>query len=197
MDQKRIKIYGRAAFLRVDQPERFQGTGEPRYSGNILVELDSPDHKKILAAMRAAAAEKWGENKADAALRALTGQAKVAAYNGELKPDIPGYDGSFVVQANTKATQPPALVATINGENVKLDNETQSTIYSGCYVNAIVEFWAQDNQWGKRINAQLCGLQFVKDGVPFAGGRPAATDEFEVVESADDDVDFGDEDITF
>ena len=52
-----------------------------------------------------------------------------------------------------------------------------------------------DNQYGKRINATLRGVQFVSDGEPFAGGQPADADEFDILEdsdhsgTADDDMD--------
>lgn len=190
----RIKIAGRASFLRVNKPERFQGTGEPRYSANIIIPKDSPAHKACLEAMRAAAAEKWGENKADAAVSSLIKQNKVALVDGDTK-DLDGYEGNMVVQAHAKLAEPPTLVASENGVNVALDRETQTRIYSGCYVNAIVSFWAQDNQWGKRVNAQLAGLQFVRDGEPFSSARPASADDFEVIEDEEapafeDDVSF-------
>lgn len=41
-------------------------------------------------------------------------------------------------------------------------------IYGGCYVNAIVELWYQDNQWGNRINCTLYGLQFITHGATIA-----------------------------
>ena len=51
--------------------------------------------------------------------------------------------------------------------------------YAGCFVNASVELWAQDNNYGKRINASLRGVQFFKDGDAFAGGGAASEDEFD------------------
>lgn len=194
---KRVIIQGRAAFLRVDKPERFQGTGDPRYSGNVIIERDSEAYKTVMAAMRAAAADQWGEAKADAAVNGLTKALKTALVDGDTKPDLDGYADHWVVQAHAKANQPPTLVMTQGGQNVRLDRETQTVIYGGCYVNAIIEFWAQDNKWGKRINAQLCGLQFVRDGDPFAGGKPADATDFDTVEEASP-ADFGgDDDVNF
>ena len=48
--------------------------------------------------------------------------------------------------------------------------------YAGCYVFATIRLWAQDNQWGKRINASLRNVQFIKDGEAF-GEKPVAPDE--------------------
>lgn len=35
------------------------------------------------------------------------------------------------------------------------DQEADGLVYSGCYVNARIELWAQDNANGKRVNAKL------------------------------------------
>jgi hypothetical protein len=51
--------------------------------------------------------------------------------------------------------------------------------YAGCFVHASIELWAQDNAYGKRINASLRGVQFFKDGDAFAGGGAASDDEFD------------------
>ena len=59
--------------------------------------------------------------------------------------------------------------------------------YSGCHVNVIIDVWAQDNQYGKKINAQLQGIQFLRDGEAFSGGGVAAdqSDFEEITEGAD------------
>jgi hypothetical protein len=51
--------------------------------------------------------------------------------------------------------------------------------YAGCFVNASVELWPQDNNYGKRVNASLRGVQFFRDGDAFAGGGAASEDEFD------------------
>lgn len=68
--------------------------------------------------------------------------------------------------------------------------EDDNRIYAGCYVNAIVEFWAQNNGYGKRINANLLGVQFLKDGDPFGdGGNTASADDFDAFgEDEDEDI---------
>jgi hypothetical protein len=66
--------------------------------------------------------------------------------------------------------------------------EDDNKLYAGCYVNAIIELWAQNNQFGKRINANLLGVQFFKDGEPFADGVTASASDFEAFK--DEDFDF-------
>ena len=47
----------------------------------------------------------------------------------------------------------------------------ESTIYRGCYVNALIEVYAMD-QYGDQVNAKLVGIQFRRDGDAF-GSAPA------------------------
>lgn len=170
----------RLAFPVLNEPEAFEAGGKPRYSATALFEPNSENHKLCIAAVRAAAAEKWGEAKADAAVKGLTAGLKVALQNGDLKSDYAGFEGMMFVGANAQANTPPTL---LDGQRKQLPRDT-SMIYAGCYVNMSVEFWAQDNQYGKRINASVRGVQFVKDGDAFGAGAPASTDEFGVVEGA-------------
>ncbi len=52
----------------------------------------------------------------------------------------------------------------------------------------MIRLWYQDNHYGKRINASLRNVQFVKDGEPF-GAKPVAPEEdFEALEGAEDAV---------
>ena len=58
--------------------------------------------------------------------------------------------------------------------------------YAGCYVNAIVDIWIQSNSYGKRANANLYGIQFVKEGTPFGAGDIDVSDEFDAFDDEDD-----------
>ena len=60
--------------------------------------------------------------------------------------------------------------------------------YAGCYVNAVVRLWVQDNKYGKRVNASLEAVQFVKDGERF-GHAPVDVDEA-FPDLGDDDIPF-------
>lgn len=188
MSDSRVMLIGvRLAFPVLNKPEKFDPSNEkqePRYSATLLVDKDDTEQvAKIDAAIRAAAAAKWGENKADAAVKALTASLKVAKQDGELKADkYDGFEGHWAIAAHSKENAPPRL---LDRDKTELPRNSPK-IYAGAYVNASVEFWAQDNQFGKRINAQIRGLQFHRDGDAFSGARPADVDEFDVVEGADD-----------
>lgn len=75
-------------------------------------------------------------------------------------------------------------------------NEEDDIVYAGCFVNALIRPWAQDNKYGKRINANLVAVQFVRDGERFGAARPDVNDHFESFEGGDggfDDAPFGDD----
>lgn len=193
--QSRVMLVNaRLAFPVLDKPEQFQGQGKARYSATLLIEPGSALHDQCKAAMRAAAAEKWGDAKADAAVKGLSSTGKVAMYDGDLKADkYDGFEGMIAIGAHSQETAPPVL---LDGQKNQLPRNT-GMIYPGCYVNASIEFWAQDNNFGKRINAQLRGVQFAKDGDSFSAARPASDDEFGVVEGAvASNADFGDDTAT-
>ncbi len=109
---------------------------------------------------------------------------KVCMRDGD-DSDYNGYDGHWSIKASNN-TRP--LVLDRDKSPLTADDEK---LYAGCYVNAIIALWVQNNQWGKRVNANLLGVQFVKDGEPFGdGGRTAAFDDFDEVEGDDGAADF-------
>lgn len=78
-------------------------------------------------------------------------------------------------------------------------NEEDDIVYAGCFVNVLIRPWAQNNKFGKRINANLLAVQFVKDGERFSGiERPDMDDvfddvgeEFDTTQGGDDEDPFG------
>ena len=91
--------------------------------------------------------------------------------------DYAGYEDCWSIKASNGVR--PLVLDRLKAP-LTADDEV---VYAGCYVNAIIELWAQNNQWGKRINANLLGVQFVKDGERFGdGGRTAKVDDFDEVE---------------
>lgn len=168
----------RLAFPNVFEASSVNGEGEPRF-GATLILSDEEQIAAVNKAIEAVAKEKWAA-KADVNLKALRGAGKVALRNGDEKANYDGFEGNYFVAASAKANARPTVV---DGQRQPI-TERDGKIYAGCYVNASIEIWAQDNAYGKRVNATLRGLQFVRDGEAFGGGRPAAADEFDVTEGA-------------
>lgn len=107
-----------------------------------------------------------------------------------------GYENMFYVSVNN--TTRPA-VANRRGEPVSEGDP--GCPYAGCYVNITLTLWVQDNQYGKRINGNLRGVQFVKDGEAFGNAPVSVDSEFEALEDSaggsagetsdwDDDISF-------
>lgn len=163
----------RLAFPSLFEPSAY-GEGDPSYQATLIMEPDAA--KAVEAAMAAVAKEKWGA-KGDAQLKALRSSGKVCLRDGDEKPDYDGFAGMMFVAARSKTR--PTVVDNMRNPLTQSDGR----IYAGCYVNASIEIWAQDNAYGKRVNATLRGVQFVRDGEAFGGGRPAAADEFDEIEA--------------
>lgn len=173
----------RIAFPNLFEPSTVAGEGEPRYGAAFILPSDHPQLKDIQAKILAVATEKW-KDKAEAVVKGLEKTDKVALHDGDTKPAYDGFAGNLFISASAKVSARPTA---INKDKTPL-TDRDGVIYAGCYVNASIDFWAQDNAYGKRINAQLRGVQFHRDGDAFSAGRPADTDEFEdVSEGADAD----------
>ena len=168
----------RLAFPNLFRPQTFNGEGEPTFSASLLIPKNDPQIELIEKTINAVAKDKWGE-KAGTVLKTLMAGGKTAFRDGDTKADYAGFDGHMFIAARNKA-RPPVFDA----DKTPL-TEMDGKPYAGCYVVAHVDFWAQDNAFGKRINATLSGIQFLKDGEPFSGGAPSSADDFEDVSEAE------------
>jgi hypothetical protein len=115
-------------------------------------------------------------------------QAELALHDGDIKAKYDGYAGNLFINANSNESSPPTVVDQARNPLTKASGKP----YPGCYVNASIEFWPQKDhpKGGSRINAQLRGIQFYKDGDSFSAGRPADADEFDDVAEGADAEDF-------
>lgn len=171
--------------VRLSFPSLFVATSfspdqDKKYSATFIVEKGTPTHKKLLADVERAAKEKWGE-KAKTMLTQLAAQNKICVRDGAEKAGMDGF-GDEVVFFNASTKSRPGVY---DRDRTPLTAD-DGRPYAGCYVNAVVELWAQDNQFGRRINATLRGVQFANDGEPFGGGgRSAGADEFPELEPAE------------
>jgi hypothetical protein len=167
----------RLTFPQLFEAKQVNGQGDPKYSGAFLFGRDHPAKAEVEKAIIEAAKTKWGD-KAMAEITKLKAADRLALHDGDAKADYDGYAGSLFVNASNKVRP---LV--IDGNRAPLA-ASDGKPYSGCYVNAIIEFWAQDNQFGKRVNASLLGVQFIRDGERLAGGSSASADDFEAIPEA-------------
>lgn len=150
-----------------------------KYNCGLILRADHPQLKEIEAKQIAVATEKWAA-KAPAFLEELRLKDRLALHNGNLKPNYDGYPGNFFLSPSAAETAQPKLMG-FNPHETLTEKQLRAILYSGCYVNASVDIWAQDNKWGRRINAQIRGVQKLRDGDAFSAGRPADASEFEPV----------------
>ena len=163
----------RLSFPVLWEPKEFKtGDGKPRYSASLVVEKGSENDKIIEAAIKAAAAEKFGA-KAEKMLKDMRGQKNQFCYR---EGDDEQYgDGMLVLACHRKAADGRP---TILDRNKAPLTSADGKPYAGCYVNAVVEIYAQTGD-NPGIRASFSGLQFAADGEAFGGGRPASADDFD------------------
>lgn len=176
--------------VRLSFPQLFEavtvnGEGKPSYSGSFLADRKTQKDliDKLNATIEEVAKDKW-KDKAPGILKSIRAADKVCLHDGDNKSEYDGYPGSMFINARSYS-QPRVCDRDPTITLVQADGR----IYSGCYVNAVIGIWAMDNKYGKRICAELKGVQFYKDGEPFSGGRPADAAAFSDFESFADDED--------
>lgn len=165
----------RLAFPVLFEAKTVNGEGEPAFSGSFLLASNHPQIAEIRKAVDTVGKEKWGA-KWDAVKKEIELKAKTLLQDGDAKADYAGFEGNLFINARNKVR--PLVIDRDKTPLIAADGKP----YAGCYVNASIELWAQDNKYGKRINASLRGVQFLKDGDAFAGGGTASEDDFDVVE---------------
>lgn len=188
----------RLLYPTVFEPEQFQGEGEFAYTCSLLMPPDHPQMKALRKVAETIALNKWADG-AGAVMKSAWGKDMNCLHDGNLKGGEL-YEDMFYVScrnSGSKGRMPvlkPSIVITIDGVNrtrgdfkdakelEQFDKLCRDKIYMGAYVNASIELWAQDNGFGKRVNAQIRGLQFLRDGDVISGGASAARgDDFAAV----------------
>ena len=171
----------RLAFPALFEPKQVNGEGQPAYSASLLLSADDPQVNDLNTLIDQVGSAKWG-TKAKTVLGALRGADKTALHNGDLKAEYDGFAGCWYVSARSKTK---IMVADRDKSPLSAQDGKP---YAGCFVDASIELWAQDNNFGKRVNATLRWVQFRRDGDAFAGSAPATDDELDDLSDADDDL---------
>jgi hypothetical protein len=168
----------RLSFPQLFEAKTVNGEGKPAFSAAFTLNPKDPQIKAINAAIDAVAAEKWGA-KAEAVLKTIRAADKACLHSGDLKANYDGFEGMMYVSARN------SLRPLVLDSNRALLDADSGRPYAGCYVNVSLELWAQDNNYGKRVNATLAGVQFYRDGESFAGGGIAGIEEFDDLTAED------------
>lgn len=175
----------RLAFPDIRQAVQYQGTGPFNYKATFLVPPGSDADKAILAAIETAAKNKWAEKAGPIVAQAkAAGSQKFCYVDGNTKA-YDGFAGNMALAASrAQKDGPPKL---LNRDLSELSADSGKP-YGGCTVNAKVQIWAQENEFGKGIRATIVTVQFVADGDAFSGSGPATADGMEALEPVVDDL---------
>ena len=174
-----VRIPCRLSYAYVWSPRIEEDGSQGKYSASLLIpKEDTATIRKIQAAVEAAKKE---------------GKSKLAGKNGIIPNNIhtplrdadeegrtdEAYEGMMFLNASSK--RKPQIVDR-HVEKI-LDEEE---VYSGCYCNVTVNFYAYVANGNKGIAAGLNNIQKVKDGERLSGGSNAA-DDFEALEDDEEE----------
>jgi hypothetical protein len=165
-----IKIKNvRLSFPSVFKKATFNGQ-ETKYEATFLIsKKDEKTYKVLSEAIEKLLAEKKAKVKKD----------KIALKDGD-DSEYPENEGYWTLKA--ASNKRPLVV----DRDKSVLTEDDDVIYGGCYVSAIVDFWFQDNQYGKRVNCNLYGIQFMKDGERFGTDTGIDVDAFDDLSDDED-----------
>lgn len=172
----RLTVTGRIKFPEdLFEPKDYDGN--LRYGCGVLVEKGTPMAKTLNAAVEAV--------KSAGSLGNVSAE-RVCVSDGD-ESEFEADHGHLVLRCGNNKR--PKVV---NRNLVKLpaDNDV---LYAGCVVNVDVEIWAQKNKFGKRVNADLLGVQFVREGDRIGGGTQPTSSNFKNL----DEDDSGESEIPF
>lgn len=182
----------RLSFPKLIEPSSFIEGGAKKFSANFLMVPNGPNFAAFMGEVGKVATEKWKQH-AGAVLQMVQNDRKLRCYgNGSEVIDkktyqpIAGYENMVYISAHTSEDRPPRMVRTEDGQECDPRNTMERTalarkMYAGCYVNAVVRPWCQDNQYGRAIRCELIALQFFADGDPFGEGEVSIQGMFKPV----------------
>lgn len=183
----------RLSFPHLADPQRqiTPETGKERisYNADFILAQDNPSYQRFMQTVGNVATEKWKEH-AQQVLQLIQNDRRLRCYgNGTEKINkktfqpYDGYNGMLYITAG-RDTMPQIIRE--DGSACDLNSmEAQQLarkMYGGCYVNAAVKPWPQDNKHGRAIRCDLVAVQFCRDGEPFGEGAVDVSGMFGAVQ---------------
>ena len=133
---------------------------EPKYGAAFIAHLPNSERADLLSIIKEVFAKK--------APGVFLPPTNVFARSGD-DTGKPEYAGATVISSSEKVDRPPKVY-----NRAGKITASEAEVYSGCMVDAVIRPWAQNNGWGKRVNASLVAVKFVGDNEPF--GLPPIDD---------------------
>ena len=177
----KVVIPCRISFANIWEPKAING-GDEKYSVSCLIpKSDKKTIARIQKAVEAAKEDgktrKWGGK--------IPPNLKLPLRDGDIdRPDDENYEDCYFLNASSKDA--PQVVD--RKVNPVLD---PMMVYSGCYCNVSVNFYAFNANGNRGVAAGLGNIQFVRDGERLSG-KASADADFDALEDDDEDVLGGD-----
>ena len=177
----KVVIPCRISFANIWEPKAING-GDEKYSVSCLIpKSDKKTIARIQKAVEAAKEDgktrKWGGK--------IPPNLKLPLRDGDIdRPDDENYEDCFFLNASSKDA--PQVVD--RKVNPILD---PMMVYSGCYCNVSVNFYAFNANGNRGVAVGLGNIQFVRDGERLSG-KASADADFDALEDDDEDVLGGD-----
>jgi Protein of unknown function (DUF2815) len=182
----------RLSFPQLVEPRSSVENGVKKYSADFLMPLTHPGVQQFGAEYTKAAQEKWKEH-AQAVMTIIQNDRKLRCFgqgnekvNGKTFKPYDGYADQFYISANKD--QMPQMIqgdgSAVDPTNTMAYQALARKLYGGCYVNAAIRPWLQENKHGRGVRCELIAIQFAGDGEAFGEAVSDATALFKPVAAA-------------
>ena len=177
----KVVIPCRISFANIWEPKAING-GDEKYSVSCLIPKSD---KKTLARIQKAVEAAKEDGKTRKWSGKIPPNLKLPLRDGDIdRPDDENYEECYFFNASSKDA--PQVVD--RRVNPVLD---PMMVYSGCYCNVSVNFYAFNANGNRGVAAGLGNIQFVRDGERLSG-KASADADFDALEDDDEDVLGGD-----
>ena len=167
----------RISFANIWEPKAING-GDEKYSVSCLIPKSD---KKTLARIQKAVEAAKEDGKTRKWSGKIPPNLKLPLRDGDIdRPDDENYEDCYFLNASSKDA-PQAVDRKVNPI---LD---PMMVYSGCYCNVSVNFYAFNANGNRGVAAGLGNIQFVRDGERLSG-KASADADFDALEDDCEDV---------
>lgn len=166
----------RLSYANIWEPKSINGS-DPKYSVSLIIpKTDTQTVQAIERAIETALTQGAGKFGGKIPPR---GSLKLPLRDGDTEREDEAYRGCYFLNANSK--NPPQIV---DGAVAPILDRAE--VYSGCYANVSIEFYAFNTNGNKGVAVGLGNIQKVRDSEPLGGGNISAASDFGVFAASDD-----------
>ncbi len=179
----------RLSFPQLVEPRSSVENGVKKYSADFIMPMTHTGVNQFGAGYAKMAQDKWKEH-AQSVMAIIQGDRKLRCFgqgnekvNGKTFKPYDGYADQFYISAN-KDHMPQMIQAdgaAVDPANTMAYQALARKMYGGCYVNAAVRPWLQENKHGRGVRCELIAIQFANDGEAFGEAVSDATSLFKPV----------------